>query len=135
MKKIGMALCLLCALVMIVNVNCAAILDGTGGKRTSDVQWGFVVLDVLFTGLIGLVIDFASGAIYAREEGSKSEIERQLKEYAMTGRPAYMVRGDGCYKVEMSGNQLTETKVPPDQIPANVWQAIEKQKAALSIAR
>lgn len=96
MKKIGLALCLLCAVVMIFNVNCAAILDGTGGKRTSNVQWGFVVLDVLFTGLIGLVIDFASGAIYEREEYSRSEIEQQLKEYAMTGKPAYVVRDDGC---------------------------------------
>jgi len=135
MKKVGMVLCLLCAVVMIFNVNCASILDGTSGRRTSNIQWGFVVLDVLFTGVLGLVVDFATGAIYAREEGSRGEIEQQLKEYAMTGKPAYMVRADGYYKVEFVNGSLKEFKMAQNEVPAVVLQAVEKQKTALSIAR
>ncbi|MEQ1505273.1 MAG: hypothetical protein ABMB14_23785 [Myxococcota bacterium] len=48
------------------SAGCALVFDGakTKTERSSDIQWGYFVADVLLTGLIGLVIDFATGAIY-----------------------------------------------------------------------
>lgn len=48
---------------------CALIFDGPKDPDERDydrILWGYLILDVLFTGLIGLLIDFLSGAIYAR---------------------------------------------------------------------
>lgn len=69
----------LIAALLIMNVfsGCAAIL---GGKRTSyqtvkpkdgepqrQVRVGYIVADVFLTGALGLIIDFATGAIYKPE--------------------------------------------------------------------
>ncbi len=50
--------------------GCALIFDGGKGPDERDhgrILWGYLILDILFTGLLGLVIDFATGAIYARK--------------------------------------------------------------------
>lgn len=53
--------------------SCAWIFGGFRGKseaeRSADIQWGYFILDVLFTGAIGLIIDFATGAIYKSKGG------------------------------------------------------------------
>lgn len=107
--------------------NCATILDGAKKphERTSEIQWGYVVLDVLFTGLLGIIIDFADGAIYKSSNPSKTEIEKNLNK----GIPCYRLRDDGLYKIELIDGQLKESKVEQSVIPPVVWQTIEKVKS------
>ena len=135
MRKIGLALCLLCAMVLVVNLNCAAILDGTKAshERTDEVMWGYVVADVLLTGALGLIIDFASGAIYKRS-GSRTEIEQDLNKYISKGIPCYRVHEDGVYKVELVDGNLKESKIEKSIIPAVVWQSIEKEKSSRMVS-
>jgi hypothetical protein len=47
---------------------CALILDGPKKPTEHDgeINWGYLVADIFLTGLVGLVIDFATGAIYRR---------------------------------------------------------------------
>ena len=50
--------------------GCALVFDGAkspGEQDRSRILWGYVILDILLTGAIGLIIDFISGAIYARK--------------------------------------------------------------------
>lgn len=135
MKKIGLALCLFCAMVLVVNLNCAVILDGAKAshERTDEVMWGYVVADVLFTGLIGLIIDFSTGAIYKSNESS-SEIEQDLNKCLSKGIPCYRLREDGVYKIEMKDGQLKESKVERGVIPLVVWQSIEKEKSSRMVS-
>ncbi|MFT6144949.1 MAG: hypothetical protein ACJAZO_004841 [Myxococcota bacterium] len=53
--------------------GCALIFDGGKGPDERDygrLLWGWLILDILFTGLIGVVIDLATGAIYVRRGGA-----------------------------------------------------------------
>lgn len=73
-------------LIAMIGTSCATIL---GGKRTSyqttkpadgqpqrKVRVGYIVTDVLLTGALGLIVDFATGAIYKPSaEGSKPATE------------------------------------------------------------
>lgn len=66
------SLLLLVAVSLFVGVTgCALIFDGAKepSQRSSDVQWGYLILDILFTGIIGIVVDFATGAIYKKKGG------------------------------------------------------------------
>lgn len=128
---------MLIAVLVLSSFNCATILDGAKKphERTSDIQWGYFVLDVLFFFPLSLIIDFADGAIYKEAPGSRTEIEQQLKDYAMKGKPAYIVRDDGCYKVELVDGNLKERKIARDELPATVWNTIEKEKTALMNAK
>lgn len=52
---------------------CATLLGG-GGKPDAErdytrIRWGWLIADILLTGLIGVVIDFLTGAIYASKSG------------------------------------------------------------------
>lgn len=52
---------------------CALIFDGAKSPSERDhsrILWGWLILDILFTGLIGVVIDLATGAIYVRKGGA-----------------------------------------------------------------
>lgn len=126
-----MLLVALCLCLLLPALNCATILDGAkkSHERTSNVQWGYVVLDLLFGGL-WLIIDFADGAIYERS-GSRSEIDHNLQKYASQGKPCYRLRDDGLYQVALVEGQLKESKIEQSAIPPAVWQTIEKQKSAL----
>jgi hypothetical protein len=84
---------------------------------------------VLFTGLLGIVVDFATGAIY-KSSGSKTEIEQDLQKYARQGKPCYRLRDDGLYKIELIDGQLKESKIEQSAIPPVVWQTIEKEKSS-----
>ena len=123
-------LCL--AFTVIPALNCAVILDGSKkpSERTSDVQWGYVVLDVLFTGCLGLIIDFATGAVYKSSNPSKAEIEKNLNK----GIPCYRLSDDGVYKIELKDGQLKETKIEESAIPPVVWQTIEKEKSSRMVS-
>ena len=125
MKKV--IVIMLCVGILMSAFNCATILDGSksANERTSDIQWGYVVLDVLFTCLLGLIIDFADGAIYKSNNPSKTEIEQNLNK----GIPCYRLRDDGLYKIELIDGQLKESKVEQSAIPSVVWQTIEKVKS------
>ncbi len=62
--------------------GCALIFDG--GKNPEDrdysrVLWGWLILDILLTGLIGLIIDFATGAIYARKGGRMGGLVSEVR--------------------------------------------------------
>jgi len=124
-KWVLIMLCL--AFAIIPALNCATILDGTKkpGER-GDVMWGYVILDVLFTGCLGLIIDFADGAMYKSTNPSKAEIEKNLKK----GIPCYRVSDDGVYKIELIDGQLKESKIEESVIPPVVWQTIEKEKTS-----
>ncbi|MFH0888177.1 MAG: hypothetical protein V1871_03100 [Planctomycetota bacterium] len=128
MKKfLVIILCL--AFTIIPALNCATILDGSKKdfERTSDIQWGYVILDVLIGGgVIGIIIDFSTGAIYKSSNPSKTEIEKNLNE----GIPCYRLREDGVYKIELKDGQLKESKIEESAIPPVVWQTIEKEKTA-----
>lgn len=126
MKKL--LIIIICLSFFIPMLNCASILDGAKKphERTADIQWGYVICDVLFTGLIGLIIDFADGAIYKSSNPSRSEIEENLNK----GIPCYRVRDDGVYKIELKDGQLKESKIEQSVIPPIVWQTIEKEKTS-----
>jgi hypothetical protein len=123
-------LCL--AFTMIPALNCATILDGAkkSHERTSEIQWGYVICDVLFTGLLGLIIDFGTGAIYKSSKPSTMEIEKNLNK----GIPCYRLRDDGVYKIDLKDGQLKESKVEESAIPPVVWQTIEKEKTARMVS-
>jgi len=129
-KWVVIMLCL--AFAVIPALNCATILDGSKkpGERTSDIQWGYIVLDVLFTGALGIIIDFATGAVYKSSNPSKAEIEKNLKE----GIPCYRVSDDGVYKIELIDGQLKESKIEGIEIPPVVWQTIEKEKTSRMVS-
>lgn len=73
MNKYRMALkavsVLLVVVVLVASSGCAWMFNGFRGKdeheRSPNIAWGYFILDLLFTGAIGLIIDFASGAIYS----------------------------------------------------------------------
>ncbi|MBI4835155.1 MAG: hypothetical protein HY811_10145 [Planctomycetes bacterium] len=121
---------LVIAMLLIANINCATILDGTKKPHErGNVQFGYVVLDLLTSGGLWLIIDFADGAIYARKSGYGSGLEQDLKDYASGNTPCYVVRNDGCYKVEVINGCLNESKVAKNEISPLVWETIEKEKA------
>jgi len=121
---------MLCLGFLLPALNCATIFDGAKKpyERTSDIQWGFFVLDLLVF-WPGLIVDFSTGAIYKSNDASKSESGQNLQEYASAGIPCYRVSADGLYKIEMSEGQLKEAKIEPSTLPPVVWQAIEKEKS------
>jgi hypothetical protein len=62
--------------------GCALIFDGAKAPENRDYErilWGYLILDILLTGLIGLIIDFATGAIYARSGGGMTRRARPLR--------------------------------------------------------
>jgi hypothetical protein len=128
MKKVLVVI--LCVGFLLPALNCATILDGAKKphERTSDIQWGYVILDLLTTGFLGIIIDFADGAIY-KSTSSSSEIEQDLNKYTSQGIPCYKLRDNGLYKVELVAGQLKESKIEQNAIPPVVWQAIEKEKS------
>ena len=117
--------------------NCATIFDGSKKpeERTSDIQWGYVILDVLGTGLLGLIIDFADGAIYSSNKLNSNNIEQDLKDHLLKGMPCYTIKDNGCYKAELVGGNLRYSKIAQNAIPTVVWQAIAKGKPCLLAAR
>ena len=129
-KWVVIILCL--AFTVMPALNCALILDGgkKPNERTSDIQWGYVVLDVLFTGALGIIIDFATGAVYKSSNPSKTEIEKNLNK----GIPCYRVSDDGVYKIELIDGQLKESKIEESAIPPVVWQTIEKERTSRMVS-
>jgi hypothetical protein len=123
---------MLCVGILVPMLNCATIFDGAKKdlERTSDIQWGYVILDACFTGFLGLIIDFASGAIYKSSNPSKAEIEKNLNK----GIPCYRLRDDGVYKIELKDGQLKESKIEKSVIPPVVWQTIEKEKTSKMVS-
>ena len=58
-----------------VTSGCALIFSGAKSPEDRDhsrIQWGYLILDILFTGFLGLIIDFATGAIYAQKGSARS---------------------------------------------------------------
>lgn len=56
-------------LVLVGTPACALIFSGAKAPDERDysrIQWGWLILDVLFLGFVGVLVDFLSGAIYAR---------------------------------------------------------------------
>ncbi len=53
-----------------ISPGCALIFSGAKAPEDRDhsrILWGWLIMDILFTGFIGLIIDLATGAIYARK--------------------------------------------------------------------
>ncbi len=109
--------------------SCATILGG-GGKPahlrdTSRIRWGYVIADVLFTGAIGLIIDFANGAIYeSKDISNRSDIEKNIMNALNHNMPAYIVKKDGYYKANMKDGKLEYQKVGDEEIPQSVKNSI-----------
>jgi hypothetical protein len=69
-------------------LGCALVFEG-GGKNPEDrdyerILWGYVILDVLLTGFIGLIIDFATGAIYAEKDRPMTSSARPVRVCSQT---------------------------------------------------
>ncbi|MBI4739168.1 hypothetical protein HY772_06450 [Candidatus Woesearchaeota archaeon] len=130
MKNIGLALCLLCAVVMVFNVSCATILDGSksANERTSDIQWGYFILDLFTTGLLGIIVDFSTGAIYSSSSPG-SNLEQDIKHHLTDLKmPVYQVADDKVFEVSISPQgTLRYTEVEKNSIPLRVWATIEGQ--------
>ena len=75
-NKIKSTVALLLA-VSILSTSCATILGGSrttyqvtkpkDGEPQRQVRAGYIIADVLLTGALGIIIDFATGAIYKPE--------------------------------------------------------------------
>lgn len=72
MRQLKTAFCMMMAIVMLS--SCATILGGqrtayqthkpSDGQPQRQVRVGYIIADAVLTGALGLVIDFATGAIY-----------------------------------------------------------------------
>ncbi len=105
--------------------SCATIIGGGSksvSERSSEIRWGYFLLDLFTTGPIGLIVDFATGAIYESKKDKYSNLHREMIEVAKKGMPAYIVKSDGIYKVTLSTDNQTEllTKIPKEQLPSKV---------------
>jgi formate hydrogenlyase subunit 3/multisubunit Na+/H+ antiporter MnhD subunit len=68
--------------VTILSSSCATILGGSrttyqttkpkDGEPQRQVRVGYIIADALLTGVLGLVVDFATGAIYKPEPAAKA---------------------------------------------------------------
>ncbi len=68
--------------VTILSSSCATILGGSrtayqttkpkDGEPQRQVRVGYIIADALLTGILGLVVDFATGAIYKPEPTTKA---------------------------------------------------------------
>src|SRR5947209_4774591 len=56
--------------------GCATIIEGSKkpDERTGELMWGYVLVDVLLLGVIPLIIDLATGAIYERKVVAQNEV-------------------------------------------------------------
>jgi hypothetical protein len=116
------------AVVLMANINCATVFDGTkpSGQR-GDIMWGYFVLDVVCWGFIGLIIDFADGAIYAKVPAS-TDIEKDMKIRLAKHMPVYRVTDNKIYSVTLSNNDtLCYTPIARELLPPRVVETIEKQ--------
>lgn len=62
--------------------GCALIFHGAKSHEERDydrILWVWLIVDLLFTGPIGVIIDFGSGAIYARKSAKLGHTARPLK--------------------------------------------------------
>lgn len=56
---------------------CALVFDGPKPPEERDygrILWGWLLLDILFLGIIGVLVDFLSGAIYARKDPEEDSL-------------------------------------------------------------
>ena len=108
--------------------SCATIL-GCGGKdkseRSSDIRWGYFIADIFLTGAIGLVIDFATGAIYESKSGKYSELNKKMLQALNKGMPAYIIKKDGIYNVKLlKDGKLEMVKTSESQLPPKVVESL-----------
>ncbi|KMQ52202.1 hypothetical protein CHISP_0883 [Chitinispirillum alkaliphilum] len=129
MYKRRILVSLLCISVLLFNsINCAYILDGAKEphERTTEIQWAYVVMDIFLTGSIGLVIDFATGAIYKKVENTPCVLEDKIKMHLVELKmPVYVMRNDVFYAVTNSDTDgIVYTEISSDIFPQHVLEAI-----------
>lgn len=116
-------------MVMVFNISCATILDGSkkSYERTSDIQWGYFIADLLLTGPLGLIIDFASGAIYKSSKPG-ANLEQDIRRHLVVDRmPVYRVTDDKVLSVTMSPDgTLAYTEIARETLPAPVLASLDK---------
>ncbi|MCO5168720.1 MAG: hypothetical protein M9894_20465 [Planctomycetes bacterium] len=72
MKRPSRVLVLILCAPLVLSSGCATIFVGgkSEAQRSANINWGFFVLDIFLTGAIGLIVDFATGAIYLDKPAS-----------------------------------------------------------------
>lgn len=128
-EKMKKVLVMVLVALLVFNFSCATILDGAKSpeKRSHEIQWGYVVLDVLFTGLLGLIIDFADGAIYKEKYPGSGALEEDIKHHLVDlNIPVYRFTNDKVFAVTLSEDSLVYTEVERNSLPQGVLRVVEQ---------
>lgn len=112
--------------------SCATIIGG-GPKekhqRSADIRWGYFIADILTTGGLGLIIDFATGSIYQSKYDKTSSLENELKLAIKNGQQGYLVKDNAYYKAKIENGNVIYTQINKEGIPLSVRKSIEKEIA------